>query len=257
MRVRSERRRRRNSHICRHASRVRTPHHSYLGGCNGARIRFSPEKDWPINAALDRALNALSVVQNQFEKGLSWADLIVLAGQVSLERSGAPKMKFCGGRTDASDGAGSKYLSPKVTGSESDALHLEEYGKIMGMSKRELVALVGGGHSLGSMHPNVSGYDGSWTTDPTTLDNSYFSNLLDNTWSKTKSSAGKTQYKADGKDLYMLPTDVIFKYDAELQAIAQEFASDNEVFLAEFVAAWTKIVNADRFDGPGRNLCDE
>ena len=97
------------------ASTFRTT--DYLGGCNGARLRFPPQRDWPVNAALDGALAVLLPVKEQFGDALSWADLIALAGTVSLEDAGAAPMRFCGGRTDlvAYDG-GSDDLEPRVVG---------------------------------------------------------------------------------------------------------------------------------------------
>ena len=76
----------------------------YLGGCNGARIRFSPQKDWPGNANIDSALELLRPVKYNFGSSLSWADLIVLAGNTALELAGGNQLEFCGGRTDAEDG---------------------------------------------------------------------------------------------------------------------------------------------------------
>merc|ERR1712241_141610 len=76
----------------------------YLGGCNGARIRFSPQKDWPVNVNLNIAIEALRPIKNQFGDELSWADLIVLAGNTALEKAGDLSIPFCGGRTDAGDG---------------------------------------------------------------------------------------------------------------------------------------------------------
>ena len=80
----------------------------HLGGCNGARVRFAPQKDWRGSAALDKALLLLAPIQARFG-GLTWADLIVLAGTVAAEEAGAPPMRFCGGRSDAEDRAGSLH----------------------------------------------------------------------------------------------------------------------------------------------------
>uniref|UniRef100_A0A7S3YPL2 Plant heme peroxidase family profile domain-containing protein n=1 Tax=Lotharella globosa TaxID=91324 RepID=A0A7S3YPL2_9EUKA len=230
----------------------------YQGGCDGARIRFSPEKDWPINVALDRALLLLKPVKEKFGKGLSWADLIVIAGTVALEEAGALPMKFCGGRTDASDGLGSQYLKNRITGANSDTMAvLDDVIKLLGLTKRQFVSLMGGGHSLGRMHMDRSGYNGSWSLDPTIISNGYFKHLLTETWQNVTLSTGKQQFKAKDKDVFMLKTDLMIKWDAELMAAAQEFASNNTLFLEEFRQAWTQVVHADRFDGPAGNLCQE
>ena len=90
----------------------------YLGGCNGARIRFTPQKDWPENVALETVLSLLQPIKDSF-KNLSWADLIVLAGNTALESAGALNvtLPFCGGRTDAVTGSMvDVHLAPRITG---------------------------------------------------------------------------------------------------------------------------------------------
>uniref|UniRef100_A0A7S3ZIM4 Plant heme peroxidase family profile domain-containing protein n=1 Tax=Lotharella globosa TaxID=91324 RepID=A0A7S3ZIM4_9EUKA len=94
-----------------------------------------------------------------------------------------------------------------------------------------------------------------WTSNPFTINNQYFINLLKEEWELVTLSTGKQQYKAVGKDLYMLQTDLVIRWDPEMLTAAQDFASDNQLFLAEFRAAWTRLMNADRFDGPFKNLC--
>jgi len=230
----------------------------WLGGCNGARLRFSPEKEWPANAALDKTLLLLKPIKDQFGDALSWADLIVLAGSTALERAGSPKLAFCGGRSDALDGLGSEYLAPKVDGETSDASRLKNAARIMGLSAREWAVLTGGGHALGRMHKERSGFDGAWTEDPTKLTNGYFRELLLETWEELiVPETGKKQYKAKGKKLHMLKSDLALRFDPEFAVIVQEYASDNALFLQDFAAAWTKLMNADRFDGPTGNVCDK
>eukprot|EP00164_Ancoracysta_twista_P001494 GFYU01001958.1.p1 GENE.GFYU01001958.1~~GFYU01001958.1.p1 ORF type:complete len:719 (-),score=245.26 GFYU01001958.1:159-2315(-) len=230
----------------------------YLGGCNGARIRFSPQKDWPVNAALDQALNKLAPVKEKYGDTLSWADLIVLAGTVAVEDAAGVEMSFCGGRTDAQDGEGSTYLKPELSGDFTDkSSALRRSINLLGLTKREYVAL-SGGHSLGKMHVDRSGYSGAWTTNPSKLDNEYFKLLLSEEWEPHHvPDSSKVQYKAAGKDLYMLKTDLMLTWDAELLAIVQDYAGDNELFTKEFSAAWTKLMNADRFDGPTGNVCNK
>ena len=78
----------------------------YLGGCNGARIRFSPQKDWPVNINVENAIELLRPIKEIHGEKLSWADLIVLAGNTALEKAGGEQFDFCAGRTDATDGLG-------------------------------------------------------------------------------------------------------------------------------------------------------
>jgi len=221
----------------------------YLGGCNGARIRFSPQADWPMNLAMNRVLDLLRPVYEVFDN-LSWADLIVLAGNVALDRaSKSTPMSFCGGRTDAKDGDGSVLLQPNgnFTATVRD---MRNSAKLMGLTDREMVVLSGRLRSAAQM--GRYGFSGSWTSNPTLLSNQYFVSLLSETWEPFGKNG---QYKAKGKDLYMLQTDLNLKWDASFLAIAQDFASDNSLFLQEFASAWTKLMNIDRFDGPTGNVC--
>jgi len=230
----------------------------YLGGCNGARLRLSPQKDWPVNKELDEALAVLEPIKTKHGEGLTWADLIVLAGQVAIEEAGGEPMEFCGGRSDALEGdTGSEYLEPPVSGSVDDTIPvLKDWMASKGLNAREIAVLIGGGHSLGKMHMSRSGFGGSWTSTPTTLNNEYFVNLVTETWELyTNEKTNKVQYKARGEELYMLGTDMALIWDPELAIFVQEYALDGPAFLRDFSMAWTKLMNVDRFDGPTGNLC--
>mmetsp|Transcript_23092 Transcript_23092/g.56104 ORF Transcript_23092/g.56104 Transcript_23092/m.56104 type:complete len:700 (+) Transcript_23092:60-2159(+) len=232
-------------------------HTDYQGGCNGARVRFSPQKDWPANAGLDQALALLAPIKEKFGGGLSWADLIVLAGNTAFEHAGSTPLSFCGGRTDAEDGTGSEYLQQPLDAESDSMVMLRNSIKIMGLTDREFVALMGAGHSVGAMHEDRSGFQGSWTANPAELSNDYFKNLLFEDYEEfVVEKTGKKQYKAKGKDLFMLKTDLLLKYDAELQAIAFEFAESKDAFIKAFSSAWTAMMNADRFKGPTGSVCD-
>ena len=127
----------------------------YLGGCNGARIRFSPGKDWEVNKNLDLALDLLSPVKARHGPSLSWADLIVLAGNTALELSNTElSLPFCPGRTDDTEGRGWEDLQPRITGNfSSDSLpRLKDYISVMGLSQRQFAALLGAGHVIGDTH---------------------------------------------------------------------------------------------------------
>ena len=102
---------------------------------------------------------------------LKQADLITLAGNVAIEAAGGPKIRFCGGRTDAVEGSGSAYLKPSITGNFSESIdQLKRSFQLMGLSSREWVALMGG-HTLGRMRSERSGYEGAWTHEPTKFSN--------------------------------------------------------------------------------------
>ena len=191
---------------------------------------------------------------------MSWADLIALSGNVASESAGAKATKFCGGRTDAIDGVGSEYLEPSIDGNEKDTIEqFSYYVNTMGMTKTEFTALLGGGHTMGKMHVERSGFEGSWTSTPQQMNNEYFKNLLDEVWSPfVVKDSGKNMYKAEGKDLFMLKTDMFLRWDSQFLAISQKFAEDNEYFLEQFSLAWSKIQNADMFEagtGGGKYVC--
>ena len=235
----------------------------YQGGCNGARLRLAPQNAWPVNEGLDATLEALVSVMEQFEEGLSWADLIVLSGNVALTQAGGREVQFCGGRVDALDGdLGSQYLAPKEI---SSVKVLREAFSVMGLTLSESVVLMGGMHSLGNesaplslVGPATAGGVGSWTASTSELNNEFFVNLASEKWEAygTAGVAGTAgQYKAAGKELYMTAQDLMLTYDSELLSLTQAFAQDNEAFLDEFAEVWTKLMNADRFDGPTGGAC--
>ena len=88
------------------------------------------------------------------------------------------------------------------------------------------------------------------------ISNVFFTTLLEEDWEQFSADNGMMLYKAVGKEAYMYAVDVMFKYDAELEAISEDYASDNQLFLDHFAAAWTKLSNIDRFDGPMGNVCN-
>lgn len=229
----------------------------YAGGCNGARIRLAPQKDWPINAGLDMALEVLKPVKEAFGEGLSWADLIVLAGNTALEKAGAPKLPFCGGRTDATmEGAGG-VMEPRLNDDPSNSLDdLQESALLLGVSPREWTALMGR-RSIGKHETERRGFMGMSDPTPTVLDNKYFIHLLANDWEQmTVPTTSMKQYKAKDMDEYILRSDLLLTLEPTYASAAMDFAADNDMFLDEFAAAWTKVMNADRFDGPTGNLCE-
>jgi len=230
----------------------------YTGGCDGSRIRLAPQKDWRINEGLDQALNLLDDIKDHFGPGLSWADLIVLAGTVSLEEAGAPALPFCGGRTDAlrdgSAGVMPPVLNEDITNTLDD---LQETALLLGVSPREFTALMGR-RSVGQHNKQRGGFTGRSDSTPTTLDNGYYDTLLRETWEEFDvPTTDRKQYRAkDNDDVFILRSDFLLTHDPEFLAAAQDFSADNEMFLEEFAAAWTKVMQADRYDGPTGNLCE-
>lgn len=126
--------------------------------------------------------------------------------------------------------------------------------KVAGLTPSEGVVLAGRPRSPAYM--KAQGYGDKEWGNPKELSNAYFKTLTGNEWEKVKLPNGKDVYKAKGKEIYMLPSDIAIRDDPEFGTIAKEFASDNGKFLGEFQAAWTKMMNADRFKGPAGNVCD-
>jgi catalase (peroxidase I) len=233
----------------------------YQGGCNGARIRHAPQIGWPANADLNHAIELLRPIKDNYKDSLSWADLIVLSGTTALEYAASQarvnlSIPFVGGRSDADANepavVNPSYLQLRVQGGQSqDNSHLmRDVATVMGLTDREFVALVGGGHGLGRLHSSRSGFvDGAWTSTPGQLSNNYFVSLLNLTWAQTISSDPHIHYTStsSGHSVYMLKSDMQFLFDPIYQAIVQEYAQDSTVFYNEFAAAWYKIMTADTY----------
>lgn len=238
----------------------------YQGGCNGARIRFPPQKEWAANAGLEMALEALAPIKQHFDSIgflLSWSDLIMLAGTESVYKASGSlvDLPFCEGRTDASDGAGSQYLersSTLVSGSTNSSVWMYEYLNVLGLAPRQYAALVGAGYAM-ALNANLT--------------NVFFVRLLSETWTRTTPPAGTAictgglfaprdgiecqHYKAAGSQLFLQESDLLLKFDAPMRAIADEFAGDQDIFLDTVAEAWTYVANADRFDGPVGSMCKQ
>jgi len=233
----------------------------FRGGCNGGRIRFPPERDWAANSGWSsEALALLAPVHASFSASLlSWSDLIALAATVAIEAAGGPTLPFCGGRTDAADGAGSVHLQPKLNDDVHDTSHaLKETYTLLGLTPTEYVALVGGVRSLGPLLRR--GSYGNATSSPATFDNEHLRNLAAplSRWAKHVTPTGQLEYVTsgvEGKQVYVYPSDVLLRDDPALLAIVQDFAVDDDAWRDAFAGAWTKLMAADRFDGPTRSVC--
>ncbi len=249
------------------------------GGANGARIRLAPQKDWAVNQPeqLAKVLGVLESIQKEFNaaksggKKVSLADLIILAGCAGVEAAAkaaghAVEVPFTPGRTDASqdqtDQESFALLEPEADGfrnyqkkaySVSAEQMLVDRAQLLTLSAPEMTVLVGGLRMLGA---NVGGSaHGVFTNRPGALTTDFFTNLLDmgTVW-KATSEAGDTFEGRDrtSKDLKWTGTrvDLIFGSNSRLRALAEVYAQDDaqEKFLRDFVAAWTKVMNLDRFE---------
>lgn len=248
------------------------------GGANGARIRLAPQKDWEANnpAQLKEVLSALESVQANFNKSqtggkkVSLADLIVLAGNAVVEQAGGIPVPFAPGRTDASqeqtDVESFNHLEPfadgfrnygKSTSRVHDEQFLVDKAQLLNLSTPELTVLVGG---LRALNAN---YDGSahgvFTHRPGQLTNDFFVNLLDmhTEWKATSPSKEFFEgydRKTGAKKWTATRADLVFGSNAELRAVAEVYGSADgqEKFVRDFVAAWNKVTNLDRFDLAGQ-----
>ena len=248
------------------------------GGANGARIRLAPQKDWQVNQPeqLKTVLAALEKIQQQFNssqqggKKVSMADLIVLAGAVAIEQAAKSagqivSVPFLPGRTDASqaqtDVASFGVLEPKADGfrnylkakfSVSAEELLVDKAQLLKLTAPEMTVLVGGLRVLNINYGQTK--HGVFTKRPETLTNDFFVNLLDmgTAWKPTADDANvfEGRDRATGELKWTgTRVDLIFGSNSQLRAVAEVYAEadSQEKFLQDFVAAWNKVMNADRF----------
>jgi len=210
------------------------------GGSNGATMRFAPESDDPDNAGLSIIRDLLLPVKKAHPE-ISYADLYIAAACFAIEFLGGPKIPFNLGRSDHNDGTRCPAHG-RLPDATRDAGHLREvFGKRMGFTDREIVAL-SGGHTLGRCHITRSGFDGPWTSHPLRFDNEYFTNLLTRTW-RPRKWAGPLQFEDEETEkLMMLPTDMALLDEPKFRAVVEEYAKDEAVFFKDFASAFGKLL---------------
>ncbi len=249
------------------------------GGANGARIRLAPQKDWEANdpQQLAKVLKALEGVQSDFNnaqsgnKKVSLADLIVLGGNAAVEKAAKDaghdiEVPFAPGRTDATDeqtdAESFEYLKPEADGfrnyrrtafTVSDEEMLVDRAQLLGLGAPEMTVLVGGLRVLGANYKGSK--HGVFTETPGKLTNDFFVNLTDSNVEWAAASGEEDTFEAlDRKTGNVKWTgtrvDLVFGSNSQLRAISEVYAqADNEPkFVNDFVKAWTKVMNADRFD---------
>jgi len=231
------------------------------GGANGARIRLAPQKNWAANKPdqLTKVLGVLETIASDHKASL--ADVIVLAGGVGIEMASGASVPFAPGRGDATqeqtDSDSFEVLEPAADGfrnfqrnafAVSPEEMLLDKAQLLGLTAAEMTVLVGGMRALGI---STDGH-GVWS-DGQTLSNDWFVTLLDmgTAWSQTDENLFEGKNRASGETIGTATRiDLVFGSNSELRAIAEVYAqSDNgEKFVSDFIAAWTKVMNADRFD---------
>lgn len=245
------------------------------GGANGARIRLAPQKDWDVNqpAQLAKVLGVLEGIQADFNRGdkkVSLADLIVLGGSAAVEKAAkdggvAVDVPFAPGRTDATDeqtdGPSFEYLKPEADGFRNYARAkftvspeemLVDKAQLLALSAPEMTVLVGGLRVLGANYGGSR--HGVLTDKPGTLTNDFFVNLvdMDTVWAPAaEDGVYEGRDAASGKVKWTgTRVDLVFGSNSQLRALSEAYAQDDakEKFVKDFVAAWNKVMNADRFD---------
>ena len=236
-------------------------HTDMRGGANGARIRLEPQKNWEVNKPeqLSKVLGTLEGIAS--ETGASIADVIVLAGNVGIEKASGKSVPFTPGRGDATqehtDVESFSVLEPEADGFRNylkknftvtpEELMLDK-AHLLELTAPEMTVLVGGMRALG-----VSSDDRGIFSNSEKLDNSFFTTLLDMTvkWDVTGSNSYQATDRQSGEKVRRASrTDLVFGSNSQLRALAEVYSqSDNhDKFITDFISAWNKVMNADRFD---------
>ncbi len=244
------------------------------GGANGARVRLAPQKDWEVNepAELARVLSVYEGIKADSGGKVSLADLIVLGGTFAVEKAAKDAgynvtVPFTSGRGDATqeqtDADSFDPLEPKADGfrnylSVRFSVPTEELlidrSQLLGLSAPEMTVLVGGLRVLGANHGGSK--HGVLTDRPGQLTNDFFVNLLDmgTAWKEVDARGDEvfvgTDRKTDQERWTATRTDLVFGANSQLRALSEVYAASDagETFVKDFVAAWAKVMNADRFD---------
>ncbi|NIF31896.1 catalase/peroxidase HPI [Enterobacter sp. Cy-643] len=235
------------------------------GGANGARLALAPQRGWEVNAVAARALPVLEAIQKASGKA-SLADIIVLAGVVGIEKASHSKVPFTPGRVDATqeqtDIESFELLKPAADGfrnyrrianaTSTEALLIDKAQQLT-LTAPELTVLIGGLRALGVNYDESQ--HGVLTSRPGELTNDFFVNLLDMRTEWKAADAGSEVFEGrdrlSGEVKYTgTRADLVFGSNAVLRSLAEVYASQDaeEKFVKDFIAAWTKVMNLDRFD---------
>ena len=238
-------------------------HSDMRGGANGARIRLAPQKDWEVNKPeqLKKVLEIYETISN--DTGASVADVIVLAGNIGIEMATGAKVPFTPGRGDATDeqtdSASFDVLEPHSDGFRNfhkaginvtpEEMMLDK-AQLLNLTAPEMTVLLGGMRSLGI---SSSGH-GIFTNDVNKMTNDYFDTLLDMSvqWKPNGTGNSYEAFDRSSGDKVRTATrsDLVFGSNSQLRAIAEVYASSDagDKFVNDFISAWNKVMNADRFD---------
>jgi len=249
----------------------------FRGGANGARIRLAPQKDWEVNQPeqLSKVLHSLEKIQSHLDQKISLADLIVLGGSAAIEKAALDAgfdvaVPFAPGRGDATheqtDAESFAVLEPCADGfrnyqkkqySVSPEELLLDKAQLLNLSAPEMTVLIGGMRVLGTNHGGTK--HGVFTDRVGMLTNDFFVNLLDMgvEWKPAESGVYQGCDRKTGEvKLTATRVDLVFGSNSQLRAISEVYAqNDNKAkFVRDFISAWTKVMNADRFDLHAKKL---
>jgi catalase (peroxidase I) len=211
----------------------------YLGGCNGAAIRYSPQIDWESSEGASDSLKLLEPIKDEFPD-ISWSDLIVLAGMTAVEAAGAPAMPFCGGRVDSDDGTKSDGLEMKIFNNNT-------YDTIMYDIANKGLALAEGVALMATPDPLFPAK--LWSDESVTTATARAASLNATTGAYTLSNQFFVQMKE------MDDPEVMEWFTDDLADIAEQFVKNNDYFLEQYGKAYNYMMTADLFDGPTKNAC--
>jgi catalase-peroxidase len=238
----------------------------YRGGANGARIRLAPQKDWEGNEPerLNKVISKLTEIQAGLSKKVSLADLIVLGGTAAVEKAAGVKVPFTPGRGDATaemtDAESFEVLEPLHDGFRNwlksdykvqpEEMLLDK-AQLMGLTTPEMTVLIGGMRVLGTNYGGTK--HGVFTENEGVLSNDFFVNLtnMNYSWNPTgKNSYNIVDRKSGQTKFTATRVDLVFGSNSVLRSYAEVYAQDDnkQKFVNDFVAAWTKVMNADRYD---------
>ena len=232
------------------------------GGANGARIRLEPQRNWEVNkpSQLEKVLSVYETISSN--TGVSVADIIILGGNVGIEKASGQKVDFTPGRGDASqeqtDIESFSYLEPLSDGFRNyhrDGLDVKseemmlDKAQLLGLTAPEMTVLLGGLRSLGISH---NGY-GKFSSNPNELSNDYLIKLLDMSVAWQPNGTGNSYEAIDRSTGEKVSSasrvDLVFGSNSQLRAIAELYAQDDsrDKFINDFISAWNKVMNADLF----------
>eukprot|EP01130_Rhizamoeba_saxonica_P000145 TRINITY_DN10158_c0_g1_i1.p1 TRINITY_DN10158_c0_g1~~TRINITY_DN10158_c0_g1_i1.p1 ORF type:complete len:287 (-),score=91.55 TRINITY_DN10158_c0_g1_i1:47-907(-) len=221
--------------------------HSQTGGSHGT-MQFPGNGDHGANAGLNIARELLQEIYEAHKGEVSLADLWQFAAVVAIEVMGGPKIPFRFGRTDLAE----EDCTPdgRLPDATQKGDHLRDIFGRMGFTEKEIVTL-SGAHTIGRCHADRSGFEGPWTDEPLVFDNTYFQYLLNKQWT-VKEGSDPQQLEDETKELMMCPSDMALVEEDGFKATVEAYAADQDLFFADFAAAFQKLqeLGHDDLQGP-------